>query len=104
MKFVPHAAAICLAATQATAGGLSDEIVEAPVMQEPAMAAPAGSSSWIIPALVFGALVAVAVSSGDDDDGSSAPAPVPGPAPAPVPGPGPAIPAPSPGGPGSNSF
>ncbi len=86
MKYVPHAAAICLAATQATAGGLSDEIVEAPVMQEPAMAAPAGSSSWIIPALVFGALVAVAVSSGDDDDdGDTTVAPPPAPPVPPVP-------------------
>ncbi|MFA8443710.1 hypothetical protein [Yoonia sp.] len=74
MKFVPHAAAISLVATQSMAGGLADSIVETPVAEPEAMAAPAGSSDWIIPALIVGALIAVAVSSDDDDD-DAAPAP-----------------------------
>ncbi|PXW72117.1 hypothetical protein C7964_101226 [Loktanella sp. PT4BL] len=44
MKFVPHAAAISLVATQSMAGGLADSIVETPVAEPEAMAAPAGSS------------------------------------------------------------
>jgi hypothetical protein len=80
MKFVPHAAAISLVATQSMAGGLADSIVETPVTEPEAMAAPAGSSDWIIPALIFGALIAVAVSSGDDDDDEE-PAPTEAPAP-----------------------
>lgn len=72
MKFVPHAAAISLVATQSMAGGLADSIVETPVAEPEAMAAPAGSSDWIIPALIVGALIAVVVSN-DDDDGAPAP-------------------------------
>lgn len=69
MKFIPHAAAISMIATSAAAGGLSDAIVESEPMEEPVMAAPAGSSDWIIPVVIFGALAAVALSSnGDDDD------------------------------------
>lgn len=83
MKFVPHAAAISLVATQSMAGGLADSIVETPVTEPEAMAAPAGSSDWIIPALIFGALIAVAVSSSDDDD-DEAPAPTEAPAPPPA--------------------
>jgi len=86
MKFVPHAAAISLVATQSMAGGLADSIVETPVTEPEAMAAPAGSSDWIIPALIVGVLIAVAVSSGDDDDDDDeAPAPPPMEAPAPPP-------------------
>lgn len=70
MKFVPHAAAISLVATQSMAGGLADSIVETPVVEPEAMAAPAGSADWIIPALIVGALIAVAVSSGDGDNNS----------------------------------
>lgn len=76
MKFVPHAAAISLVATQSMAGGLADFIVETPVAEPEAMAAPAGSSDWIIPALIVGALIAVAVSSGDDDNGGGEPTPM----------------------------
>ena len=68
MKFIPHAAAISLLATQSVAGGLSDELVESPVLQEQEMAAPSGSSNWIIPLLIVGAIAAVAISSSDDDD------------------------------------
>ena len=70
MKFIPHAAALSLAATQSMAGGLSDAIVEAPAMEPVAVAEPEGSAGWIIPVLIVGALVAIAVSSGDDDDDS----------------------------------
>lgn len=70
MKFVPHAAAISLVATQSMAGGLADSIVETPVAEPEAMAAPAGSSDWIIPALIVGALIAVVVSNDDDGNDS----------------------------------
>ena len=86
MKFVPHAAAISLVATQSVAGGLADSIVETPVEEPEAMAAPAGSSDWILPALIVGVLIAVAVSSSDDDDDDDdAPAPPTMEAPAPPP-------------------
>ena len=81
MKYVPHAAAIALTATQAAAGGLANEIVEAPVVvQEETMAAPTGSSNWVIPVLILGALAAVALTGDDDESTPEAPA-VPTPAP-----------------------
>jgi len=76
MKFVPHAAAISLVATQAAAGGLSDAIVETPEVMEPeVMAEPQGSAGWMIPVLIVGALAAVALAGSDEDD-EAAPAPV----------------------------
>ena len=67
-KTTACAAVIALCATTAFAGGLSPEIVEAPVVEE-AMAAPAGTS--INPAfIVVGVLAALLIASsvGDDDD------------------------------------
>ena len=67
-KATAYAAVFALCATTAFAGGLSPEIVEAPVVEE-AMAAPAGSS--INPAfIVVGVLAALLIASqvGDDDD------------------------------------
>ena len=76
MKFIPHAAAISLIATQTVAGGLSDELVESPLIQEQEMAAPAGSSNWIIPLLIVGAIAAVAIANSDDDDDPAEPEPM----------------------------
>ena len=84
MKYVPHAAAISLAATQSMAGGLADAIDETPVIQPEVVEAPTGSSDWIIPVLIFGALAAVAISSGDDDDDGDTPTPPAPPTPGPV--------------------
>ena len=67
-KTTACAAVIALCATTALAGGLSPEIVEAPVVEE-AMAAPAGTS--INPAfIVVGVLAALLIASqvGDDDE------------------------------------
>jgi len=78
MKFIPHAAAISMIATSSAAGGLADAIVENEPMDEPAMVAPAGSSDWVIPVLIFGALAAVAIASdgGSDDEPEDTEAPV----------------------------
>jgi len=66
-KTTTFAAAIALSATSAFAGGLSPEIVETPVMEEPVMA-PAGSS--INPAYIVVGIIAVlliAANSGSDN-------------------------------------
>ena len=64
-------AAVTVAGTSASAGGLSDQIVEAPVEQD-AMVAPASRSApdWLIPVLILGALVGLAASSDDSSSDS----------------------------------
>ena len=62
-------AATLVSGTAASAGGLSDQIMEAPVVEEVMVDEPSGSASgWLIPVLIVGALVAIAVSGSDDDD------------------------------------
>ncbi|WP_156788572.1 hypothetical protein [Roseobacter sp. CCS2] len=90
MKYVPHAAAISLIATQSLAGGLADAIVESPALEPEVVEAPTGSSDWIIPALIIGVLaIAVVSNDDDDDDDDDDTPPTPGPAPAPTPPPPP---------------
>lgn len=59
-----------LVSTGATvqAGGLGDQIMEAPVVEDPVEVAPAASSipSWVIPLAILGVLIGVA-SSGDSN-------------------------------------
>lgn len=62
--------ASCLAST-ASAGGLSDVIVEA--TPEVIVAEPASNLGWVIPLIIVGALIAVAASSSDDEPGSELP-------------------------------
>ena len=64
------AAAIVLTGSAASAGGLANEIVEAPVVVEnPVEVAPAGSSvpSWVIPVAIVALLIGIASSDSDDD-------------------------------------
>jgi hypothetical protein len=66
-KTVAAAAALALAGTAGFAGGLAEEIMEAPVVVEEEMA-PAGSS--ISPAIiVVGILVALLLAANSGDDG-----------------------------------
>ena len=65
------AAAIAVSGVAATAGGLSDEIMEAPVAMEEPMAAPATSSvspTYIVLGVLAALLIAAAVAEDDDDD------------------------------------
>jgi len=69
MRIVSLVAAVALLATPVTAGGLSDQIVEAPVpMQEPVAAGPSISPAIIVVG-ILGALL-IASSVGEDDDES----------------------------------
>ncbi|MEJ8562398.1 hypothetical protein QTO30_14965 [Yoonia sp. GPGPB17] len=64
---------------------MADAIDETPVIQPEVVEAPTGSSDWIIPVLIFGALAAVAISSSDDDgDTPTTPTPPTPPTPGPV--------------------
>lgn len=71
MKYIAPAAAIALAATQATAGSMVEPEMEP--MVEVVEEEPASSSGWILPLLAIG-LIAVIASSSDSTD---APAPAP---------------------------
>jgi len=65
-KTTALAAAIAFTASTAFAGGLSPEIVETPVMEEPAVV-PAGSSidpTYIVVGVIAALLIAAAVSDG----------------------------------------
>ncbi|PJI85062.1 hypothetical protein BC777_3058 [Yoonia maricola] len=69
-KTTALAAALALCTTSAFAGGLADEIVEAPVMEE-AVAPVAGSSvdpTYIVVGILAALLIAAAVNNDDDDD------------------------------------
>ncbi|MEL7180543.1 MAG: hypothetical protein AAFN63_11995 [Pseudomonadota bacterium] len=69
-KTIAIAAAIALSTTAAFAGGLADEIVEAPVVQEE-VAPVAGSSvspTYIVVGILAALLIAAAVNNDDDDD------------------------------------
>ena len=71
MRTVTTATAVAavLAASTAHAGGLSDQIMEAPVTVEEPMAAPASSiSPAIIVLAVLGALLLASSLSDDDED------------------------------------
>lgn len=65
MKFLASAAAIALAAPQATAGGLVEPEMEP--MVEVIEEEPASSNGWIIPLLVIGVIAAIASSSDSTD-------------------------------------
>ena len=55
-----------LAATSALAGGLADEVVEAPIIE----VAPEPTSSlpgWVIPLAIVGLVIAIASSSDDEE-------------------------------------
>jgi len=67
--------AIALSGTAASAGGLADQIIEAPVVvEDPVDVDPVAGSlpGWVIPAAIVAVLIGVAVSSnkGSDDDPS----------------------------------
>ena len=65
------AASITAFATATVAGGLSDEIMEAPVETMDVMEEPAGSSispTFIIVGVLAALLIAAAVNAADDDD------------------------------------
>ena len=79
MKYVPHAAAISLVATQSVAGGLSNSIMEAPAVVEAPMEEPSGSADWVLPLLLLGLFVGLA--STDDDDNTPRPPQPPAPPP-----------------------
>ncbi|EBA12456.1 hypothetical protein [Roseobacter sp. CCS2] len=70
IKATAYAAAIAICATSTFAGGLADEIVEAPVME--AEMAPAPNSSvnptYIVVGVLAALLIAAAVNDDDDDD------------------------------------
>ncbi|MEJ8563200.1 hypothetical protein QTO30_19615 [Yoonia sp. GPGPB17] len=63
-------AALALTGTAVSAGGLADEIVEAPVaVEDPVAAAPASSvPGWVIPVAILALVIGVVASSDDDDD------------------------------------
>ncbi|WP_333712815.1 hypothetical protein [Yoonia sp.] len=65
---VASLAALVAAGSVAQAGGLSDQIMEAPVVQDPVEVAPAAGSipGWVIPLAIIGLMVGIA-SSGDSD-------------------------------------
>jgi hypothetical protein len=68
------ATAIALSGTAATAGGLADEIVEAPVVvEDPVEVAPAAGSipSWVIPVAVVALFVGLASRDSGDSGGES---------------------------------
>ncbi|PJI92580.1 hypothetical protein BC777_1435 [Yoonia maricola] len=62
--------ALVLTGTAASAGGLADEIVEAPVVvEDPVEAAPASSvPGWVIPVAILALVIGVVASSDNDDD------------------------------------
>ena len=63
--FMLSVAVAAVTATPALAGGLADEVVEAPIIE--VTPEPTGSlPNWVIPLAIVGIVIAVA-SSGDDD-------------------------------------
>lgn len=63
--------AVVLSGTTALAGGLSDAIVETPVVvEDPVEVEPAGGSlpGWVIPAAIVALLIGIASSGSDDDN------------------------------------
>lgn len=60
--------AVVLSGTAASAGGLANEILEAPVVvEEPVEVAPASSvPGWVIPVAILAVLIGVASSSDGD--------------------------------------
>ena len=65
------ATALLLGSTAAHAGGLSDEIMEAPVVVEQPAPAPAGPSispTYVVLGVLAALLIAAAVAEDDDDD------------------------------------
>lgn len=69
------ATSLLVATTAANAGGLSPEIMEAPVVvaDEPAPAASSISPTYIILGVLAALLIAAAINADDDDDDDTAP-------------------------------
>ena len=66
-KLLLSAAIATVTATSALAGGLADEVVEAPIIE--VAPEPAGSlPGWVIPLAIVGLVIAVASSSDDEDE------------------------------------
>jgi len=74
-KVIATATAIAALSTSAFAGGLSDQIMEAPVVVEEEMA-PAGTS--VSPALIVVGILGLLILAGSADDGETQPAPMNG--------------------------
>ncbi|MEO1638835.1 MAG: hypothetical protein AAFU41_06255 [Pseudomonadota bacterium] len=69
MRIITTIAALALMGTTATAGGLSDQIVEAPViMEEPVAAGPSINPAFIVVGVLAALLIASAASDDDDDE------------------------------------
>ncbi len=68
------ATALILSSTLAQAGGLAEEIVEAPVMVEPAPAPQASSinPTYVVVGILAAILIAAAVSEDDDEEPAAA--------------------------------
>ncbi len=64
MKYLPHAAALSLIASQAVAGDLSEPVITE-IQDEP----QASSSGWIVPLLLLGVGILIAT----QDDNSTPP-------------------------------
>jgi hypothetical protein len=67
--FVASLAALVSTGAAVQAGGLSDQIMEAPVVEDPVEVAPAAGSipGWVIPLAILGVIVGVASSSDGDN-------------------------------------
>ena len=72
-KVIATATAIAALSTSAFAGGLSDQIMEAPVVVEEEMA-PAGTS--VSPALIVVGILGLLILAGSADGGETEPAPM----------------------------
>ncbi|WP_342068649.1 hypothetical protein [Yoonia algicola] len=68
-KTTTLAAAIAISASSAFAGGLSDQIVESPVMEEAVAAESKINPTLVVVGTLAALQIAVAVGQEDDDDG-----------------------------------
>ena len=67
-KTTAIAAVIALSASSAFAGGLSDQIVEAPVMEEAVVAEPRINTTYVVVGVLAALLIAAAVGQEDDEE------------------------------------
>jgi hypothetical protein len=67
-KTTAIAAVIAVSASSAFAGGLSDEIVEAPVVQEAVVAESQINTTYIVVGILAALLIAAAVGQEDEED------------------------------------
>ncbi|HEV8035458.1 hypothetical protein [Yoonia sp.] len=66
-KTTAIAAVIALSASSAFAGGLSDQIVEAPVMEEAVVAEPRINTTYVVVGVLAALLIAAAVGQEEND-------------------------------------